>query len=263
MKILRDGTQAHTPHNWGLNLNLSYCEAQAVFSIPYIQIYHIASTTSQRLFFFASIKPLNLYCRLCLYHFYVSNRFSYFKRKYQLELKLENLSHYRKPNAAWSSESVQGTGCRSHRSMIFSYKYLYFCDYHWKIYTEVISLSLVVSLVILRRVSFLPEIKLCMLWPKFRYCHWSSSLISNAALIHGYILWKNKMLSHVFPSWNLGCFSTFLGVVAVHFWVCYPTGLEMHSSLSPSEILPSSFSAGLALPLVHPFTRKPSLVIWT
>lgn len=56
--------RSHTQHNWSLNLNLSDCEARTPFSLLYVQTYHIASTTSQRLFI--SIKPLNLYYRLCL-----------------------------------------------------------------------------------------------------------------------------------------------------------------------------------------------------
>lgn len=63
-KIETQHPSSCTQHGWGLNLNLPNCEAQALFSV--CANLPCCSATSQRLFFFTSTKPLNLYCRLCL-----------------------------------------------------------------------------------------------------------------------------------------------------------------------------------------------------
>lgn len=77
-KILRCDTHGIYPAQVGFELESVSLWSLSYFSILYIQICHIASTTSQRCF--NSIKPLNLYWRLCLYHF-IYQSFSCFKRK--------------------------------------------------------------------------------------------------------------------------------------------------------------------------------------
>ena len=97
---MKKSPNSHTQHHWGLSSHLSDCEAQAFFSIPYIQIYRIASTASQRLSF-TSNKPLDLDCRWCLQHSYISDSFSCFERQYT------NLNLNLKIWGAWVAQSVE------------------------------------------------------------------------------------------------------------------------------------------------------------
>ena len=132
-----------TQHNWGLNLNLCDCESPVLFSMPYTQIYYIACTTSQRLFF-TVVTPLNLYYRVCLYYSYVSNRFFCFKRKYtnlNLNMKIWAIIIHKCCLKLWK---CVWNWLEKPWIMILPQWQLYFRDYHWKIYRELISFGLVV-----------------------------------------------------------------------------------------------------------------------